>query len=339
MDKKVYQYKEVIFKENIYQRYMYSICEGTVDIYSGYETPDEKKLVTLTAGQFFGEIGMIGMMPRTATAVAAEDHVVLEQIDLDNFGDYLKKHPENLQPIMSSVSRRIRELTEDLSVITQMTNEALRKKENGTVTSGWLVGSVKKMLDKLKAKRSSSDEFAIMHKRQLALSEKIPPVLKYNAGNVIFRAGDHADCMYDIYDGVVGIYSGYQTENEKLLRKLYTDDVFGEMGILDDLPRSATAVCLNDCALLVVSQENFMRFFQDKPTKVLQILQKMCIQLRDLTKTYIEVSKALEEMPPLEEEHIRQDEVLAELEYIHQKHLYSSMYDVTGCSDWIYDCL
>ena len=71
MDKKVYQYKEVIFKENIYQRYMYSICEGTVDIYSGYETPDEKKLVTLTAGQFFGEIGMIGMMPRTATAVAA----------------------------------------------------------------------------------------------------------------------------------------------------------------------------------------------------------------------------------------------------------------------------
>ena len=48
----------------------------------------------------------------------------------EEFEDYLMNHAENIQPIMSSVSRRIRELTDDLSMITKMTNEVLDKEEN-----------------------------------------------------------------------------------------------------------------------------------------------------------------------------------------------------------------
>ena len=80
MERKEFRLNEVIFKDGIYQNWMYSISEGSVDIYSGYGTSSEKKLITLTKGQFFGEIGMIALMPRTATAVAAEENVVLEQI-------------------------------------------------------------------------------------------------------------------------------------------------------------------------------------------------------------------------------------------------------------------
>jgi CRP-like cAMP-binding protein len=266
---------------------MYSICKGSVDIFSGYGTSDEKKLITLTEGQFFGEIGMMAVMSRTATAVAA-DHVVLEQIGHEDLEDYLKNHPENLQPVMSSVSRRIRELKDDLSMITQMINEALGKRGKGT---GWLAGSIHKLLGKLKAKKTADDEFVIMRKRQQALSGEIPPVIRFHAGDVIFRAGEQADCLYHIHDGQVGIYSDYRKENENLLSTLYVDEVFGEMSILDDMPRSATAVCLTDCVLLVVKPENFMQFFQEKPAKVLQILQQMCFQLRSLSRKYLEVCK------------------------------------------------
>ena len=55
---------EVIFKDGDYQNWMYSVCEGSVDIYSGYGTADEKKLNTVTQGQAFGEIGMITMRCR-----------------------------------------------------------------------------------------------------------------------------------------------------------------------------------------------------------------------------------------------------------------------------------
>lgn len=339
MERKEYQLHDLIFREHEYQKWMYSICEGAVDICSGYGTTQEKKLITLTEGQFFGEIGLIAMMPRTATAVAAADSVVLEQIGEDDLEDYLKKHPENLRPIMSNVSRRIRELTEDLSLVMQMTTEALNKKESGDSLTGWLKASVQKLFGRLKEKKAFDEHSSIVLRRQQALAGQMPPVIYYSAGDVIFRAGDESDCMYDICDGCVGIYSDYRTENEKLLAELYADEVFGEMGILDNMPRSATAVCLKDCSVMVVKPENFMHFFRDKPEKVLQILQRMCTRLRKLTNTYLQVCQALEQMQCLEENDFREDAALAQLELIQQTQLCSSMYDVSFCTDYWYNHL
>ena len=305
MERKEFRLNEVIFKDGAYQNWMYNICEGSVDIYSEYGTSSEKKLITLTKGQFFGEIGMIAVMPRTATAVAAQDGVVLEQISNEDFEDYLLNHPENVQPIMSSVSKRIRELTDDLSAITKMTSEAQGEEEKA---AGSLAEFVSNLLGKLKAKKSANDEVSVMNMRQQVLAGELPPVIQFSAGDVIFRAGEQSDCLYDIHDGVVGIYSDYQTPNEKLLAELSTDEVFGEMGILDDMPRSASAVCLKDCTVLVVKPENFMMFFQKKPAMVLQILQRMCIQVRDLGQRYLKACKAMEEMSSAD--------VLKELEQI-----------------------
>ena len=305
MERKEFRLNEVIFKDGAYQNWMYNICEGSVDIYSEYGTSSEKKLITLTKGQFFGEIGMIAVMPRTATAVAAQDVVVLEQISHDDFEDYLMNHPENIQPIMSSVSKRIRELTDDLSAITKMTSEAQSEEEKA---AGSLAEFVSNLLGKLKAKKSANDEVSVMNMRQQVLAGELPPVIQFSAGDVIFRAGEQSDCLYDIHEGVVGIYSDYQTPNEKLLAELSTDEVFGEMGILDDMPRSASAVCLKDCTVLVVKPENFMMYFQKKPAMVLQILQRMCIQVRDLGQRYLKACKAMEEMSSAD--------VLKELEQI-----------------------
>ena len=312
MERKELRLNEVIFKDGMYQKWMYNICEGSVDIYSGYGTSDEKKLITLTKGQSFGEIGMIALMPRTATAVAAEETVVLEQISNEEFEDYLMNHAENIQPIMSSVSRRIRELTDDLAMVTKMTNEVLSEGESEKTTAGSLTEFIGSVLGKLKSKKALNEESAIMKMRQQALSSEMPSTIQLEKGNVIFRAGEQADCLYDIYDGVVGIYSDYQTPNEKLLAELRVDEVFGEMGILDNMPRSATAVCLTDCTVLVVKPENFTMFFEKKPAVILQLLQRMCIQVRDLTEKYLKVCKTFEEMESLEDK----DQVVKQLESI-----------------------
>ena len=312
MERKELRLNEVIFKDGMYQKWMYNICEGSVDIYSGYGTSDEKKLITLTKGQSFGEIGMIALMPRTATAVAAEETVVLEQISNEEFEDYLMNHAENIQPIMSSVSGRIRELTDDLAMITKMKNEVLSEGESEKTTAGSLTEFIGSVLGKLKSKKALNEESAIMKMRQQALSSEMPSTIQLEKGNVIFRAGEQADCLYDIYDGVVGIYSDYQTPNEKLLAELRVDEVFGEMGILDNMPRSATAVCLTDCTVLVVKPENFMMFFEKKPAVILQLLQRMCIQVRDLTEKYLKVCKTLEEMGSLEDN----DQVVKQLKNI-----------------------
>ena len=69
-------------------------------------------------------------------------------------------------------------------------------------------------------------------------------IKSYDKGAVIFRQGDPGDCMYDIQFGKVGIFDHYGEPDEKKIADLYIDQIFGEMGLLDHAPRSATAVAL-----------------------------------------------------------------------------------------------
>ena len=86
--------------------------------------------------------------------------------------------------------------------------------------------------------------------------ERKRDIQTYKKGQVIFKEGDKAECMYDIRWGSVGIYANYGTKEEKLLTKLSTEEFFGEMGLIDDQPRSATAVALEkDTRVEVINKE------------------------------------------------------------------------------------
>ena len=69
-------------------------------------------------------------------------------------------------------------------------------------------------------------------------------IKSFGKGAVIFRQGDAGDCMYDIQSGRVGIFDHYGEPDEKKIAELYVDQIFGEMGLLDQAPRSAAAVSL-----------------------------------------------------------------------------------------------
>ena len=80
----------------------------------------------------------------------------------------------------------------------------------------------------------------------------------YGCGQVIFREGDPGDSMFEVYTGKVGVYANYGTADEKLLTDYFPGKYFGEMGLLDHAPRSATAVALEDNTCLgEITEENF----------------------------------------------------------------------------------
>ena len=58
---------------------------------------------------------------------------------------------------------------------------------------------------------------------------------------VIFRQGEPSRCMYRIQSGRVGIFLNYGENRETKLAELTAGRYFGEMGLLDSAPRSATA--------------------------------------------------------------------------------------------------
>ena len=128
-------------------------------------------------------------------------------------------------------------------------------------------------------------------------------VKTFKKGELIFRAGDPGDCLYDVYTGTVGVYSQYGTPEEKLLKKYYPDEYFGEMGLIDRAPRSAAAVALDDnTSVGVITEEAFGAFFEKNPARVLMVMQQLSGNLRRRTNEYVEVCRKIQELSEKEEQ-------------------------------------
>ena len=116
---------------------------------------------------------------------------------------------------------------------------------------------------------------------------------EFKQGEIIFRQGDPGDSMYDIFSGRVGVYAAYGTANEKLLTELKANEFFGEMGLLEKAPRSATVVALEDTAVYVIGEADFNDYFNKHPEKALQIMRQLSQRLRSRTEDYLEACRAV----------------------------------------------
>lgn len=118
----------------------------------------------------------------------------------------------------------------------------------------------------------------------------------YSSGELIFREGELQLSLYEIQRGSVGIYRDYGTEQESLLTVLKAGKLFGEMGLPEASPRSATALAREDGTILrEISEEEFYSFLQDKPGLLLQILRQLSARIRENTEKYQAVCRALAE--------------------------------------------
>lgn len=118
---------------------------------------------------------------------------------------------------------------------------------------------------------------------------------EFKKGEIIFNEGDLQDYMFSLRYGSVGIYANYGKDNETLLTTVKPGDYFGEMGMIDNLPRSATAVALEQSTAALISDEKFADFFKEKPAKILSMLEYLSGRFRDLSKDYNEACDALDE--------------------------------------------
>ena len=77
----------------------------------------------------------------------------------------------------------------------------------------------------------------------------------YGAAHVLFREGDPGDKLYVILEGKVRISRHVAGMGEEALAVLSAGAAFGEMALIDDVPRSADAIIHERCRLLVISKE------------------------------------------------------------------------------------
>jgi CRP-like cAMP-binding protein len=108
------------------------------------------------------------------------------------------------------------------------------------------------------------------------------PTTSFQAGDVIFREGDQAWEFYVIQSGSVRIQLG-----ERELETLGRNDIFGEMALIDETPRNATAIALTDVTLVPISEEQFISLIHDAPLFALSVMRILARRLRgsNATKT------------------------------------------------------
>jgi CRP-like cAMP-binding protein len=117
--------------------------------------------------------------------------------------------------------------------------------------------------------------FSHMTSRELGRIAEIAEERVVPAGTTIIREGDHGDCMYVIVEGDVKIVHGGQE-----LASLGPENYFGEMSILDNEPRSATAVASTDGLLLRITQKDFHGILARNFASALAIIKTLSNRLR-----------------------------------------------------------
>lgn len=102
----------------------------------------------------------------------------------------------------------------------------------------------------------------------------------FGGGDVIFRQGQSSDAAYLVVDGQVEILRESLAGEVKLLDVLGRDSYFGEMGVIDDQPRSATARARGPVVCMSVSREEFMDMLLSNPQETIELLKVLFDRLR-----------------------------------------------------------
>ncbi len=99
-------------------------------------------------------------------------------------------------------------------------------------------------------------------------------------GEVLFRKGSEGTVLYVIKKGRVKIVLPSRSGDEVIPAIFGETDFFGEMALLDGIPRSADAVAMEACELFVLSRSDFLAFLMENKNAIQSVLASLSMRLR-----------------------------------------------------------
>jgi CRP/FNR family transcriptional regulator, cyclic AMP receptor protein len=115
---------------------------------------------------------------------------------------------------------------------------------------------------------------ALMQQQSRVLERKL-----FYAGQKIFSEGDRGDRAYLIQAGNVSI-----VKNEMPLATLGPGELFGEMALIDDKPRMASAIATNDVSVVIISRDTFNEKLAKTDPFIRGLLNIFVRNIRNLTR-------------------------------------------------------
>ena len=271
----------------------YIIQSGQVQIAKQKEVVAEEEGNLLGPGDFLGVIACMAHHSQIETAVAVSD-VVLIAVHYAQFPELIEKNTPIAMKIIYSFSRKMRYLDEALTRIT------LKRNIETDISHLFTIGEYYLRMSKFELalyayyhylKEKPNGQFAeTARKRFMAIKstgvkapiEMLEPDTKqmvrvYHGESMIFCECQSGTELYIIQKGRVKI-SKIVDNSEVLLAVLREGDMFGEMALLENKPRSATAItAAEECQLLAVNRQNFNQMVTTQP----QLIARLTTTLAD----------------------------------------------------------
>jgi CRP-like cAMP-binding protein len=116
--------------------------------------------------------------------------------------------------------------------------------------------------------------------------------LVFRAGEIIFKKGDPSDYGYFIRSGKVEIVRDFP-DHPVRIAILNEGDILGEMGLIDERPRSLTARAVVDSVLSSVTRDEFVEMMQKQPAEALKYLRMFFERLRMMNLRAREMPKSI----------------------------------------------
>lgn len=234
-----------LFAEKTAGKTMYFLASGEVALTRG-----GKPLDVIKAGEVLGEMSVLTGVPRSATATARSDCEVIE-MDGGAFADAIQKTPEFALMLLAILIKRLR-----LALAMQMLGKS---QSPGTI-------------DTIPTSGAMFDEDLL---RELTSNFPARPPVFQQKNTVIMREGEAGIFMYVVMDGAVRI-----TVNDNVVELVKAGGVFGEMALVDQSKRAATASAATDCNLMSINRNDFLTLVKTNPAFSVSLLRALANRLR-----------------------------------------------------------
>lgn len=296
----------VIISGDTNNNHFFIIQDGKVRItknISSFDNSTEEEI--LSKGDFFGVISCMSNFPRIQTAFTLTPTVLIS-INKADFPLLIQKSPQIPLKIIKKFSNDLRIFDKQItqrnvnSYIEEREDEVLFKngeyyleRNNYNYAYKIFLSYIKDYPDGTHVEEAKQNAVKIkpyINQDQLKISYKgLTAFVPKNF--LLFSEGQKGEKLYIIQKGGVNI-TKILDNKEVLIAVLKEGDIFGEMALLEDKPRTASAITNSDSVFLVVDRKNFSQMVATQPsltTKLITLLaERLWIAYRQLENTLID---------------------------------------------------
>jgi len=130
--------------------------------------------------------------------------------------------------------------------------------------------------------------------KRLRIVALMGETLKYKPGERLFEAGDDGDSAYVVIKGQVDVL--VRTDGgEKAVAQLGRGEVFGEMAVLTDAPRSTAIAAHNQLEVLRIERDTLLSLLREFPDIAIDLMRVIAKRLARTTRDFAEARAALDQ--------------------------------------------